>query len=280
MVKKDSGYIVSRAAELLRESEYAVTVTDFMTPAEIAEVNSNLISRSGSGYARCFFWGGCRGAERCTAVFLPEWYVPDDAPEINLPLDTLRRDAFAEYLEKNPDVLSEIPISAIRVKASGFRELTHRDFLGGLLSLGIDRSAVGDIAVISPSEAFIFVLSKIAPFITSELTKIGRDGVRAEVCSVNPTFVIPRRYEEMEIAVASARLDGIVRALIGKSREISADMIRDGLVEKNYISTEDVSAEVHPEDIVTIRGFGKYVIDEQYGQTKSGRLKIRCRKYA
>lgn len=280
MIKKDSGYIVSRAAELLRESEYAVTVTDLMTPAEIAEVYSNLISRSGSGYARCFFWGGCRGAERCTAVFLPEWYVPEDMPDIKLPLDTLRRDAFARYLSETPEVAEEIPISAVKIKASGFRELTHRDFMGGLLSLGIDRSAVGDIAVVSPSEAVVFVLSKIAPFITSELTKIGRDGVHAELCGIGPTYEIPRRYEDIEIAVASARLDGIVRALTGKSREISADMIRDGLVEKNYITIEDVSSEVRSGDIVTIRGFGKYVIDEQYGQTKSGRLKLRCRKYA
>lgn len=264
----------------LRESEYAIAVTDFMTPAEIAEVYSNLITRSGGGIARCFFWGGCRGAERSTAVFLPEWYLPEpDAPHHALPLDTARRDAFAAHLAANPEIAAEIPIRAIRIRGSGFRELTHRDFMGGILSLGIERSTIGDIAVISEAEALVFALDKIAPYIVSELHKIGRDGVRAELCELPPEYEIPRRYETMEIAVSSARLDGIVRALTGKSREAAADMIRTGLVELRYLPTENVSAEVKDGDILSVRGFGKYVIGETDGQTRSGRIKIKCRKY-
>jgi len=275
-----SNTAVSRAMDRFRESEYAVAVTDFMTPAEIAEVYSNLITRSGSGTARCFFWGGCRGAERCTAVFLPEWYLPEpDAPRHALPLDTARRDAFAAHLAANPEILSEIPIRAIRIRGSGFRELTHRDFMGGILSLGIERSTVGDIAVLSESEALVFALEKIAPYIVSELRRIGRDGVRAELCSISPEYEIPRRYEALEIAVSSARLDGVVRALTGKSREAAAEMIRAGLVELRYLPTDNVSAEVKEGDILSVRGFGKYVIGGQDGQTRSGRLKIRCRKY-
>lgn len=263
-----------------RESEYAIAVTDFMTPAEIAEVYSNLITRSGSGISRCFFWGGCRGAERCTAVFLPEWYLPEeDMPLHALPLDEPRRDAFAAHLCGNPDIVSEIPIRAIRIRGSGFRELTHRDFMGGILSLGIERSTVGDIAVISEAEALVFSLDKIAPYIVSELRRIGRDGVRAELCEIAPDYEIPRRYEHMEIAVSSARLDGVVRALTGKSREAAADMIRAGLVELRYMQTDNVSADVKEGDILSIRGFGKYIIGETDGQTRSGRLKIKCRKY-
>ncbi len=271
---------VSRAADKLRESEYAVAVTDFLTPAEIAEVYSSFITRGGSGIARCFFWGGCRGAERCTAVFLPEWYLPEpDAPRHALPLDEARRDAFAAHLTEHPEILEEIPIRAIRIRGSGFRELSHRDFMGGILSLGIDRSTVGDIAVISEAEALVFALDKIAPYIVSELHKIGRDGVRAEVIDLPPDYVLPRRYETVDIAVSSARLDGVVRALTGKSREASADMIRAGLVELRYFATDNVSAEVKEGDILSIRGFGKYVVGETVGETRSGRVKIKCRKY-
>lgn len=263
-----------------REAEYAVAVTDFMTPAEIAEVYSNLITRSGSGIARCFFWGGCRGAERCTAVFLPEWYLPDpDAPRHALPLDTARRDAFAAHLSANPGILEEIPIHAIRIRGSGFRELSHRDFMGGILSLGIERSTIGDIAVISEAEALVFVLDKIASYIVSELRKIGRDGVRAELCDIAPDYEIPRRYETVDIAVSSARLDGVVRALTGKSREAAADMIRAGLVELRYFATDNISADVKEGDILSIRGYGKYIIGGTDGQTRSGRLKIKCKKY-
>ena len=276
----NSNTVVSRAMDKFRESEYDIAVTDFMTPAEIAEVYSNLVTRSGSGISRCFFWGGCRGAERCTAVFLPEWYLPEpDAPRHALPLDTARRDAFAAHLCANPDIVNEIPIRAIRICGSGFRELTHRDFMGGILSLGIERSTIGDIAVISEAEALVLALDKIAPYIVSELHKIGRDGVRAELYDCSPDYEIPRRYEAMEIAVSSARLDGVVRALTGKSREAAADMIRAGLVELRYFPTDNVSADVKEGDILSVRGFGKYVIGETDGQTRSGRLKIKCRKY-
>jgi len=276
----NSNTAVSRAMDKFRESEYAIAVTDFMTPAEIAEVYSNLITRSGSGIARCFFWGGCRGAERCAAVFLPEWYLPEpDAPRHALPLDTARRDAFAAHLCANPEIAGEIPIRAIRIRGSSFRELTHRDFMGGILSLGIERSTVGDIAVISEAEALVFALDKIAPYIVSELHKIGKDGVRAEIFDLSPDYEVPRRYETMEIAVSSARLDGVVRALTGKSREAAADMIRAGLVELRYLPTDNVSAEVKEGDILSVRGFGKYIVGETGGQTRSGRLKIKCRKY-
>lgn len=275
----NSSIAVSRATDKLRESEYSVAVTDFMTPAEIAEVYGNLTTRGG-GTAGCFFWGGCRGAERCTAVFLPEWYLPEpDAPRHELPLDRPRRDAFAFHLCKNPELAREIPIRALKIRGSGFHTLTHRDFMGGILSLGIDRSTVGDIAVISENEALVFVLEKIAPYIISELSHIGRDSVRAEMFDCPPDYVLPRRSEEVNITVSSARLDGVVRALTGKSREASAEMIRSGLVELRYIRTDNVSAEVKSGDILSVRGFGKYEIGETDGQTRSGRIRIKCRKY-
>lgn len=271
--------LVSRAAELYHESEYAVTVTDFLSPGEKLNVYNELIARIGSGISRCFFWGGCRGAERCAAVFLPEWYLPEDAPKHKMILDEERTEAFAAHLISTSDIMEEIPITAIKIRGSGFRELGHRDFMGGILSLGIDRSVVGDIAVLSESEALVFVKSKIAPYICSELTKIGRDGVKAEVCSISPDFVIPRRYEESAIVVSSPRLDGVVKAITGKSRETAADMVRAGLVELSYNAVDNVSHTVNEGDIISIRGFGKYVIGRTAGQTKSGRIRIALKKY-
>lgn len=272
--------VVSRAMDRFLESEYSVAVTDFMTPAEIAEVYGNLITRSGSGIARCFFWGGCRGAERCTAVFLPEWYIPDpEPPRHALPLDTARRDAFAELLCREPSIREEVPICALKIRGSGFKTLSHRDFMGGILSLGIERSTIGDITVISETEALVFALEKITPYILSELSRIGRDSVRVERFDCPPDYLLPRRYETLDITVSSARLDGVVRALTGKSRETAAEMIRSGLVELRYLQTDNVSAEVREGDILSVRGFGKYVIGETDGQTRSGRLRIKCRRY-
>jgi len=212
-------------------------------------------------------------------VFLPEWYMPESCPPHKMVLDTDRTDSFAAHLIRCPEILEEIPIVALRIRGSGFRAIGHRDFMGGILSLGIDRSVIGDIAVISESEAVAFVASRIAPFICTELSKIGRDGVKVEVKSVSPDFLIPRRFEDSVLTVASPRLDGVVKAITGKSREAAAETVRAGLVELSYVRTLDVSAEVKSGDVLSVRGYGKYILGDVCGQTKSGRLRITCKKY-
>ena len=276
---KNTDMSVSRAAEMYRESEYAVAVTDFLSPGEKAEIYHELVARIGNGISRCFFWGGCRGAERCAAVFLPEWYLPESAPVHKMVADTERVDAFAAFLETNDDLRDQIPIRALKIRGSGFKSLTHRDFMGGILSLGIDRSVIGDIAVTSEPEALVLVHEKIAPFLLTELKKIGRDAVKVEEWDIAPTFEIPRQYADEPIVVSSPRLDGVVKALTGKSRELAAEMVRSGLVELEYKQTDNVSPEVREGMILSIRGFGKYVIGHTSGTTKSGRLRISCKKY-
>ncbi len=279
MKSTDNTLLFSRAMDKYRESEFAVSVTVFLSPGEKQDVYNQLLTRIGNGVAGCFFWGGCRGAERCSAVFLPEWYRPEGAPHHRMVPDTERTDFFAAYLSENPHILEEIPITALSIKGSGFRTLTHRDFMGGILSLGIDRSVIGDIAVLSESEAVVFADNKIVPYLCESLTKIGRDGVKVSASPLPPTFQIPRQYEESVLTVSSPRLDGIVKAITGKSRETAAEMVRNGLVELSYRETTDVSADVNEEDILSIRGYGKYVIGNLLGETKSGRVKILCKKY-
>ena len=274
-----SSVALSRALDMYRASDHTVASTDFLSPREIAEVYNELIARIGTGISRCFFWGGSRGAERCAAVFLPEWLIDRDFPGFSFPGNAERTEAFSRFLVDNPDVLGEIPITALRITGSGFRNLTHRDFMGGVLSLGITREVVGDIAVMSESEAVMFVSSRIADFITSELTKIGRDRVTAERFDAGPGFEIPRKYEDKTLNVASMRLDCFVKAITGRSRSEAGEMVRLGLADLSYDTPLDVSAKVESGDIISVRGYGKYIIGEQTGTTKSGMLKVACRKY-
>jgi RNA-binding protein YlmH len=269
----------ARAAELWRTSEYRVAVTDFLTPGEKLEVYTELCARIGNGIRRCFFWGGCRGTERGAAVFLPEWCMPEEAPQHAMPLDEERTAFFAEYLRENPAVLEEIPIVPLSVRGSGFRELSHRDFMGGILSLGVDRAVIGDIAVLSGSEALVFAADRIAPFLEAELTRIGRDAVTCVRIPPDPCFLVPRRYEEIPVTVASLRLDGLVKALTGQSRENAAETVRAGLVEVNYRETDEASRPVAEGDILSGRGYGKYIVGAPAGSTKSGRIRLVCRKY-
>ena len=269
---------VPRALDLMRASEYTVTVTDFLTPGEQCDIYKELCVPTLTP-AGCFFWGGCRGAERCAAVFLPEWYLPADAPNHTMPADRERTEFFSSYLKEHPEITAGIPITALKITGSGFKELSHRDYMGSILSLGINRSVLGDIAVVSESEAIVFVADRIAEYIVTSLTKIGRDGVKVERTSIDPEWTVPRRYADVPIVVSSPRLDGVVKAITGQSRETCAEMVRAGLVELSYSVTDNVSAEVRADDIVSVRGYGKYLVGKVTGETKSGRLKIECKKY-
>ena len=279
MKNNDISIISARLAELYRESEYAVGVSDFLSPGEIVSSYRELTARIGSGVSGCFFWGGCRGAERCSAIFLPEWYMPQGAPEHRMPLDAERSEFFAQYLSRFSELMEEIPIKAIKIKGSGFRVLTHRDFMGSILSLGVSRGVIGDIYVRSESEAIVMVQARIAEYICSELKKIGRDGVKCEICPLDPMFIMEREFDESVALMSSLRLDCAVKALTGMSREDAADAVRSGLAELSYSVTTDVSADVEAGDVLSVRGYGKYIIGETVGKSSSGRLKVKIKKY-
>lgn len=269
---------VSRALDKFRESEYSVAATNFLSPAEKIDVYNELIARIGNGISRCFFWGGSRGAERCATVFLPEWLMPDAAPH-SLPLDAERNLDFAEFLSVNPEIAEEIGIKCIRISGSQYGRLGHRDCLGALMGLGVGREYIGDIFRISDREAGVFVSEKISGYVCAELKAVGHDSVKTEIMDSDPLFEIPRIFEEMTLNAASRRLDCIVKAITGRSREASADMIRSGLVERSYVQDLKPDSQVMPYDVLSIRGYGKYVIKESGGETRSGRIRINCSKY-
>lgn len=268
---------VERACDLYRESEYELRVSKFLTPQEKILVRNAL----GGGEERCFFWGGFRGAERCAAIFLPEWMLAsyeDRLKKAGAESPGEREARFAKFLVEEPEIRAEIPVSAVRITGSGFQTLTHRDFMGAVLALGIERNMIGDVLVLSEKEAVVFAMDGIEPFILSELKKIGRDGVRAQRADISPDYEAERNFEEMTIHVSSMRLDGVVNQLTGEGRAAAERIVR-GLVERNYFTASDGATEVRPGDVISIRGYGKFIIGEPDGTTRSGRLRLSCRKY-
>ncbi len=278
MSEKTEG-AAERALELFRESEYEIKVSKFLTPKECILVGNSLRSAAGKGAGRCFFFGGCRGTERCAAVFLPEWLC--DSPEFeDVPSVGAEREAFfARRLAQDPELAGEIPIAPIRISGSGFKTLGHRDFMGSILSLGIERNMIGDILVTSESEALVFVMEGIVPYLLGELKKIGRDGVKCSRAEISPQYIAERAFEELCIHVSSLRLDGVVNQLTGEGRSKSAELIAEGMVDHNYFTASNVSAEVKEGDIISVRGVGKFIVGSSEGTTRSGRLRVKCRKY-
>lgn len=284
---KEEELLCARAAELAEDGSYMVAVTPFFTPRERLAVH-DFLCRSGQ-MGNCFWWGGYPGAERACGVFVPDWYIPEEVPAVTggYPgaFDETRNLFFSRLLQENPSLAEEIPIRALLIKGSGFATLSHRDFMGGILALGIERDVIGDIVVRSDEEenptaqAVVFAAEKICSYLEESLTQIGRDAVKTERITHPAGEALPRKYEPITVTVSSPRLDGIVKAITGMSRESAAEFVRRGLAELNY-HTAPVDKTVCPGDILSLRGYGKYKIDTTDTETRRGRIRVTGRKYS
>lgn len=273
----DDRLLAARARELAERAGYSAVVSDFLSPREQIVFFE---SAAAAGMAQsCFFWGGCLLAERRAAVILPDWMLSGENDTASV--FSAENEAFICSLIESGGDSGEIQnsIKLIRLKGSGYSSLTHRDWLGAILSLGIKRDVVGDISVFSDSEAAVFVSSKIADYIADTLTHVKNDTVSASVDESGTIIESPRTFRHYETIVQSLRLDGVVKALVNISRADAADLVRSGKIDLNYFTETDVDAEIAPGDIISIHGFGKYIIDRVEGHTKSGKLKLKSRKY-
>ena len=266
-----------RIGDLAASSEYTVRISHFLTPAEQAEAY-NIARACGAG-ERCFFWGGAAGAERRCAVFLPEWMRPDGTSPGGA-FDEAREDSLREIMDSGADS-GEIAsaVAAVRIESGAYSELTHRDYLGALTALGLERDSIGDIFVDSPSSAYVFALSSAASFIASELTSAGRERVTAAAAVLPRGFRIEKEYEPVSETVMSPRLDGVVRVLCKIPREDAAELVGKGDVSVNYSPVTKPDRIIERGDIISVRGYGKFIYDGDRGVNRRGRLRIDARKF-
>ena len=214
-----------------------------------------------------WFWGGHPTAERACLFLLPDYLtaiLPEDAAE--------REAALPDYLCEE---LTDTVVS-VSIKGSGFRKLTHRDYLGAVLGLGIERDAIGDVAVQDEHNAILFCPRTLADFFIGELTKVGSDTVRCRECTIDETFTDGKKYRPISDTVASARLDCVVAALCNLSREAAQSAVRSGLVEVDFEPEERVDVVLEPPITVSVRGHGRFVLRSFDGETKKGRLRLRA----
>ena len=169
------------------------------------------------------------------------------------------------------------PIRALTFRFRTAAAVTHRDVLGSLMSLGITRDSVGDILT-EPGRAVVFVSESVSEFIRTQLTRIGGEGVQTEggFCEPLPAAFRFRRLTE---TVASMRLDGVTAALCRTSRQKAAEWIREGLVALNGMPCDKVSAVVRDGDTLSVRGQGKFRVDNSGSTTRKGRIVLTARQY-
>lgn len=170
------------------------------------------------------------------------------------------------------------PIEVIEVtNKSNFFILKHRDYLGAVLSLGIERNKIGDI-VVKDNKAYIPSIDEISSYILSNLNCIGKSPVDVKVVSdLNEIPAIT--FQDLIINVASLRVDSVVAKVANISRTKSIELLESGKVLVDYVKVKDKSQELLVGSKLTIRGNGKYVIGDIIGETRSSKKKIKIKKY-
>ncbi len=239
-----------------------ISHSSFMTPSESYKAEKYFEAK-GNKDKICFF-GGYFAAQRKQIFLLPQ-YIVDSADELNI-YDIIEGD-----LDES--------IVALNIRGSGFRTLSHRDYLGGILSLGIEREKLGDICITDDNSAIVFCSSEVADFIIYELSSIGADKVRVERITVDKNMESTQKYQHFSDTVASERLDCVVASLFNLSREKAQNLISGGFVEYNYETAVKSDCRIEKNDIISARGYGKYIIRDVSQATKKGRLRLFAEKY-
>lgn len=233
---------VRRARELAERSERTGIPfhTEFLTIYEQSTLRGIRFP------APCSFFGGYRDAERVIAVFGGEARAADAITCIRI---APKQQKFAD-------------------------ELTHRDFLGALMNLGIRRETLGDI-LIRENVGYLFCLSEIVPFLIASLERVRHTSVVCEVCDAPEST--SDAAEPVSVVVASERADALLSAAFHISREDSRSAVSDGRFFLNGKQTLQPSANLHAGDILSLRGVGRVEFLGLERETKRGKLRVRVR---
>ena len=278
--------LLSRADELrARAAGGSPAFSGFLSPREVYILTAfgfetkcrrdELTSQDSIG----FFWGGYPDAERKIYISLPgfmAYTLPERENDASDAVDFTP----AELAELVPEELGR-HISRLLIKKSGYVTLSHRDYMGALLGLGIERDHVGDIILVDEG-AVVFAEPGIANFLKNSLSAVGRDHVK--VAEAPEDIKLSRDFEAVTGTVASARLDSVVSELTNCSRETAKELIRRGFVEHDHFPAVDADAEVADGDVISVRRDGKvkggkFVVDKIGELTNKGRVRLFARRY-
>lgn len=235
-----------------------ITSTNFMSMEQISDIKT--VERQFNEYALTFYYGGYNNAERCIALFVPKFYGEID---------------IYEHLKENEE---ENPLCILRLKKDKFTNLSHRDYLGAIMALGIKREMIGDI-IVHGDGADVFCLKSASKFLSQNLKKSGRGSVECEILSVKEHKAGEERTEIKFCSVASLRLDSIVAAAFSLSRGTATEMIQGGTVYVNSTQCFENDFVINEGDKIVLRGKGKAVLEEIIGENKKGRVHINIKRY-
>lgn len=226
------------------------TFTDFLTIAQVTDFYNEINNIAPCGYE---LYGGYEGAERVIIRF--------------------GKESDLGYSEPFPIVY--VCIEPLMAKFAD--ELTHRDVLGSIMNLGMEREKLGDI-LIKDNVVYVICLPSIADVILRELTRIRHTSVKCHIEDELPQALSPH-YELMQVQAASERIDGIVAKLCKLSRSATSELFVDGRVAVNGRENRNHSYNLKEQDVISVRGYGKYRYVGMSGTTRKGNLIVNIEKF-
>lgn len=178
----------------------------------------------------------------------------------------------------SPELLgyeAKYPIACLRVEPltpKFAQQLSHRDFLGAIMNLGIERDTVGDIFV-RDKDAILFCRDNIASYLTENLEQVSHTRVKCGVTEGTEELQAPVP-EEVSLSVSSGRIDTVVSKLYNIARSRSLELFHAGRIYVNGRLTENNSYALKKDDTVTVRGFGRFIYTGEHGETRKGKVRI------
>lgn len=242
------------AASLLDKAEKALEIhqfilTDFLDPAQ-QEIAISLLQQIDD--LTYLFSGGYPNAERKRIILLPSYYLAE---------------------------VGEEGVTALQIEGNfKYCSVSHRDYLGSLLSLGIKREKIGDLLV-NENAAQVIAATEIKDYILMNLDKVKKAGVQVKEIDLDQLQFKPEKVKEIKTTVASLRLDAVASSGFGVSRSKMVKEIAAELVKVNWKVVTNPSYLIKPEDVISLRGKGRMMIEEVKGETKKGRISLVLKRY-
>ena len=246
------GALEKRLNELALRAKHTgrACFTRFLEPSALPAVNA-AAAHAGVEVA---LWGGYDGAERCMAAFYDE----------------------------DPPGAGEWPMAALRLQWNGrFANPGHRDLLGAVMSLGIERETTGDIAMGTYRDApcaYLFALAEVADYIAANLDSAGRASLKVTLAAQTPQLS-PPEGESLRLTVQQQRLDAVLAAACRLSRSEAQRLIAAGLVKLNHVPQLRPDARLNEGDLISARGYGRVRVTAFQGESRRGRQVVQVFRY-
>lgn len=240
----DEKRLIARLDELMQKAgNTASGYSDFL------DLHQQELARAVAANGPAAAWrldGGYEQAERKRLIAGPEWEAEPDAGLAYLCI------AYKEYKEHS---------------------LGHRDYLGAVLNLGIKREKLGDI-VLQNTSAILIADLELASFICQQLTRVKHSSVSVEIITKQDFVFEPLGTGTKQVSVASLRLDAAIAAAFNLPRSEVIEAIDRGKAKINHMEIYKGSVPVKEGDLISLRGWGRFRLEEIVGTSRKGRFRV------